>query len=210
MGSRTGAGGRARPGRGLSRLLLWPAPLGAGRNQRQRRSRRSQDILLNGRAGRAACRLRRLVLVEHELQPPFPLNPPHPLDIGERARIALADRRVVTPQHRDEGIDVIRTDDQLDQERIESVHDHLLHGLFGGPGKKDFRPVPTCLRTGPDSLHEHLAGRDRQLRRVSGRFVRHALSQTAGCRTATADEECTDGGPKGLTPGTGPWRCAAR
>ena len=117
-----GTGRAIRGRRRSSRTAAWgamrrPKPKRTGTMQRE-------DVVGNdgdARSGRA--RGSGLLFVDDELQPPFPLDAPDTLYIRERPRIALTNRCIVAAQHRDQGVDVIRTHDDLDEQGVERIHD---------------------------------------------------------------------------------------
>ena len=155
-----------------------------------------ENVVGNDRDARSGgARDTRLLFVDDELQPPFPLNAPDTLYIRERPRIALTNCRIVTAQHRDQGVNVIRTHDDLDEQRVERIHDNLRNGLLGRPVEKTLRPETARRRTGADRLHENLSGRDRQLRRCGRIHSGHELRQKAAGKRAQAARECTKSEP---------------
>lgn len=147
----------------------------SGRVQMQRRSRMGcQNIpTLGNDVDRTAPRA--AGLLENELKPPLPLDPPDLLDVGERPRIAVPDLRVVFPEHRNQRIQMVRTQDQLQKQRVQSIHHDLRNSVLRRPGQKAGSPLLTGRRPVRNGGQERVPGRNRELLKNSRGASRHPV-----------------------------------
>ena len=149
--------------------------------ERQRASRIGlENIDVAGRAVHAAPGRGNLLLVENERKPPVPLNGPDLLDISERARIATTDLNIMSPKARHERDSSISADDQLEQKRVDRIHDKLRHRLLNGPGEEQTSPDITSILALADGDHEFVTSRNRQLPEQNFCGIRHERTGKTG------------------------------
>ena len=148
-----------------NRLARPGSRLGRPTDQERQRAGRIglENIDVAGRAVHAAPGRGNLLLVENERKPPVPLNGPDLLDISERARIATTDLNIMSPKARHERDSSISADDQLEQKRVDRIHDKLRHRLLNGPGEEQTSPDITSILALADGDHEFVTSRNRQL-----------------------------------------------
>ena len=87
---------------------------------------------------------------------------PRFLDVSELAGVAELDLPVVLAEKRQPALRFNGTENSFDQERVQSVHDNLGHGLSQVPGNEPRGEVVAGRLTGRHSGHQIIAARDRK------------------------------------------------